>query len=87
MFWFAFKIKRAGRRSDFALDFAEVVGVSGEADAGRYGVFCRVDHAGCRLTILVKEWAIENDLAAESATIAFAFLVGLPAIQNFIREY
>ena len=87
MFWFAFKIKWAGRRGDFALDFAEVVRVSREADARRYGVFCRVDHACGRLAILVKEWAIENDLAAESAAVAFAFLVRLPAVQNLIREY
>ena len=85
MFRLPFKIKWTRRRCDFALDFAEVVGVGGEAHTRRYGVFGGVDHARSCLAVFEKERAIENNLAAQSTTVAFAFLVRLPAIQNLVR--
>src|SRR5262249_58135087 len=56
MFRLPFKIKRAGRGSDLALDFGPIGRINRIHDAWRGGVFRRrVDQTGRRVFVLVKE--------------------------------
>src|SRR5262245_50817567 len=80
MFGLAFKMERAGSGSDFTLDFSQIARIHGKDHAGRRRVFRGIDHTRGRRFILEEEWAAEDNLATETASIASSTLIGFPSI-------